>query len=110
MRWLDAIIDSMYMILSKLWEIEEDRRAWHAAVHGVSKSRHAIVTKQQLNQHIKLLNTFTSFLPSPLPTVDAKEPQNPLLADIKGTEGNSTSRSITHEKSGGFSFFLVTFL
>ena len=110
MRWLDGIIDSMYMILSKLRETEEDRRAWHAAVHGVSKSRHAIVTKQQLNQHIKLLNTFTSFLPSPLPTVDAKEPQNPLLADIKGTEGNSTSRSITHEKSGGFSFFLVTFL
>ena len=57
-----------------------------------------------------MLNAFTSFLPSPLPTVDAKEPQNPLLADIKGTEGNSTSRSITHEKSGGFSFFLVTFL
>ena len=45
-----------------------------------------------------------------MPTVDAKEPQNPLLADIKGTEGNSTSRSTTHEKSGGFSFFLVTFL
>ena len=39
MRWLDDIIDSMYMILSKLWEIAEDRRAWHAAVHGVSKSR-----------------------------------------------------------------------
>ena len=77
---------------------------------GSQRVGHAIVTKQQLNQHIKMLNAFTSFLPSPLPTVDAKEPQNPLLADIKGTEGNSTSRSITHEKSGGFSFFLVTFL
>ena len=38
MRWLDDIIDSMYMILGKLWEIAEDRRAWHAEVHGVTKS------------------------------------------------------------------------
>ena len=38
-RWLDDIIDSTDMSVSKLWEIVKDREAWHAAVHEVAKSR-----------------------------------------------------------------------
>ena len=39
MRWLDEVTDWMDMNLSKIWQSVRDREAWHAAVHGVTKSQ-----------------------------------------------------------------------
>ena len=47
MRWFDSNTDSMDMNLSKLWVIVEDREARHAAVHGVARVGHNLVSEQK---------------------------------------------------------------
>jgi len=61
MRWLDGITDSVDMSLSELREVEMDREAWRAAVHGVAKSRPQLSNWTELKLELNLLSVIIYF-------------------------------------------------
>ena len=81
-RWLDSITISMDMNLSKLQEIAEDRKAWHAAVHWVTKNWTQWLNKNNLYIYTATAAKLLQSCPTLCDPIDGSPPASPVPAHI----------------------------
>ena len=88
MRWLDGITDSMDMSLGKLWELVMDKEAWHAAIHGVTKSQTQLSNWTELI-YVQMSSSFNT--PAILSWGPSQQPIFKLIISFKALSPNKVT-------------------